>query len=145
MNPGPSKASPDRLLASAALVVALLALFLVGAALWRTGDDEATAPSTVPATQPSGSGTTLPIGGSTTKPPAPTTFPLTTEQVAMPNLVNTNAYTAFTKIKSEKLNLSVTSAVNKDVNPGTVLLQKPAAGTMVRRGSVVTLVVSKKS
>jgi hypothetical protein len=74
----------------------------------------------------------------------PTTFPLASTRVPMPDITGKNAYVAFTALGKVHLNLKVVSAVSRTAPGGTVMSQSPPAGTSVRSGSVVRLTVSRR-
>jgi peptidoglycan/LPS O-acetylase OafA/YrhL len=76
------------------------------------------------------------------KPKPPPTFPVTTQLVTVPQLEGKNAYEAVPALAKAHLNFAIVSIAD-DANAGDVISQSPAAGTAVRGGTVVQLVISK--
>jgi hypothetical protein len=104
------------------LVLAVLAVALSAAALWRTRD--------IPAS-PS---TPTPAAGETTT----TTIPL----VMVPNVINENVFVASKKMADSKLIFKVVQSPSVGVPRNVVILQIPEAGTSVPEGSEVQLTIS---
>jgi len=130
--------NPVAIVALAALVVAMVALGVGGAALWRTRDS---------ATQVIADATTAPVDSTstsetTTEPPTTTTFPLTDIMVAVPNTVGMNSYAAFEALADLKLNIEAAGAPSNDVPSGLIIAQDPGAGALVREGTIVNLLFS---
>jgi peptidoglycan/LPS O-acetylase OafA/YrhL len=72
----------------------------------------------------------------------PSTFALTNEIVAVPDVEGKNAFEAIRAVREVHLNFSLTSRKSQAAG-GDVISQDPAAGTEVRAGTSVHLIISK--
>lgn len=70
----------------------------------------------------------------------PPTFPLTSEVVVVPDLQGENAYVAFAALAKVHLNIKAILRESPS-GQGHVIGQSPAAGTKVRGGAVVSVIV----
>lgn len=95
------------------------------------------APATAPAT--TAAPTTAPPSSAA---PPPTTPAVT--QVEVPNVVGTPERNARQQLAALGLNVEVNYVIQPGADPGTVVRMNPPAGTMVDKGSTVTLVVAAK-
>ena len=67
------------------------------------------------------------------------------ENVIVPNVVGVEEDTATSQLKNAGLEVKVVEQASSVVQPGLVISQSPAAGQPARKGSTVTIVVSKAS
>jgi hypothetical protein len=143
-----------------AIVVVLLAMLGTGLYLiFNSGNEQAGTPSNVPAGSSSPTPTpaaTTPPDTATTEPatptaapttaaptqPAPTTVPATPNQVTVPNLLGQSRADAIRELSGRGLVPSVQTTVRADIPPETVIETKPGPGSVLTRGSRVTVVVA---
>ena len=64
--------------------------------------------------------------------------------IAVPDLLGLSGADARTRLELDGLALgTVTRRRTRDANPGTVVAQKPAAGTLAAPGTVIDIVVAR--
>jgi serine/threonine-protein kinase len=108
-----------RKLATAAIVAAVLAMVLSGAALWRTRH----------------------LSSSKSNPGVSPTNPAA-EQVAVPDVTNKNSFEASLNLSAAKLSYRMVKAPSATVAKNFVISEDPAAGTMVPAGTEIQLTTS---
>jgi beta-lactam-binding protein with PASTA domain len=79
----------------------------------------------------------------TMKKSPPTTFPISSTLVAVPDAVGRNVYLVVGDLRTAHLNFALVSTSSKTAPSGAVISQSPAAGTQVHGGTVVRLTISK--
>jgi len=143
-----------------AIVVVLLAMLGTGLYLiFISGDEQDGTPPNAPAgsssptsapaeTTPENTATTGPAAPTaqptTAAPtqPAPTTVAPTPNQVSVPNLLGQSRTDAIRELTGRGLVPSVQTTVRSDIPPETVIETRPGPGSVVTRGSQVTVVVA---
>jgi len=89
---------------------------------------------------------TRPAATSVLSPGAPVTVVVSrgAPTIAVPDLLGMSQADARTRLELDGLDLgTVTRRRTSDANPGTVVGQKPAAGTLAAPGTVVDIVVAR--
>jgi hypothetical protein len=144
-----------------AIVVVLLAMLGTGLYLiFISGNGRGGTPSNAPAGSSSATPTpaaTTPQNAATTEPatptaapptttaptqPPPTTVPATPNQATVPNLLGQSRADAIRELTNRGLVPSVQTTARPDIPPETVIETRPGPGSVLTKGSQVTVVVA---